>query len=244
MPIQRACQVCGKFFYATPSSIKAGLSKFCSRKCFGISTRTRIEVICQTCKIPFCTPPNRTRVGRGKFCSKACYYKNKKVPAKDRFWEKTNKNSGHFAWVDGKESECWVWTRGIRGNGRGYNYGAYTIDNDRLVSAHRYAYMLTYGGIPEGISVLHKCDNPPYVRPDHLFLGTAADNTADMFKKGRQGKKNKKLTKLQAKHILSLKGKELARKIATRFGISSTTVYQIWKRKTWSHIALAKAGLG
>jgi hypothetical protein len=71
---------------------------------------------------------------------------------------------------------CWIWTGNIGPNGYGRFGQRY---------AHRLSYEWMRGPIPEGMFVLHHCDNPPCVRPDHLFLGTAADNSHDMVRKGR-----------------------------------------------------------
>jgi len=86
----------------------------------------------------------------------------------ERLWSKVTKTE-----------TCWTWT-GAR-NRKGYGeIGA----KGRVQKAHRIAWELTYGPIPEGLDVLHHCDNPPCCRPDHLFLGTDADNMADMMAKG------------------------------------------------------------
>ncbi len=91
------------------------------------------------------------------------------VPVADRFWPRVRKTAG-----------CWEWT------GRRYprGYGAFTIGG-RGVQAHRVAWELARGLIPAGMLVCHACDNPPCVRPDHLFLGTQSDNMCDMAAKGR-----------------------------------------------------------
>jgi hypothetical protein len=83
-----------------------------------------------------------------------------------------------------KSGECWTWTGGCDDDG----YGTFTakIEGRRYLRAHRFSYWLATGTHPLGLWVLHHCDNPPCIRPDHLFLGTAADNNADMFTKGRQ----------------------------------------------------------
>ena len=88
----------------------------------------------------------------------------------DRFWSKVD-TSG----------ECWTWTADLDDHG----YGRLGIGRKRIEPAHRVAWTLANGPIPEGLRVLHHCDNPPCVRPDHLFLGTQADNMADMMAKGR-----------------------------------------------------------
>lgn len=92
-------------------------------------------------------------------------------PAK-RFW----------AGVD-TTGDCWVW----KGSKAGAGYGVLGIDY-KSVYAHRFSYELHFGPIPDNLCVLHKCDNPPCVNPDHLFLGTQLDNMDDRNRKGRTHK--------------------------------------------------------
>ena len=96
-------------------------------------------------------------------------------PLADRFWSHVD-----------TAGECWEWT-GARNTQRG-GYGTFTESRKsghRIWRAHRLAYELTYGPIPPGLVILHQCDNPACVRPDHLMAGTQADNIADMMAKGR-----------------------------------------------------------
>jgi hypothetical protein len=76
--------------------------------------------------------------------------------------------------------ECWNWTGALSDKG----YGRFMLDG-RNSHAHRVAYMLWVGEIPEGLSVCHKCDNPRCVRPQHLFVGSNSDNQQDSVSKGR-----------------------------------------------------------
>src|SRR5688572_768407 len=76
---------------------------------------------------------------------------------------------------------CWLWTRSRTGT---LSYGAYW-QNGAIVRAHRVAYELTVGPIPEGLHLLHECDVPHCVRPDHLRPGTRVDNQRDMVAKDR-----------------------------------------------------------
>lgn len=78
---------------------------------------------------------------------------------------------------------CWIW-QGAK-NIRGYGVVGY---HGILYIAHRLSYKLKVGPIPEGLLVCHKCDVPPCINPDHLFIGTYKDNSIDMVKKGRAGK--------------------------------------------------------
>ena len=76
---------------------------------------------------------------------------------------------------------CWTWTGYCNAAG----YGHVRWGEDRRVFAHRVAWEAVHGPIPDGLVVCHHCDNPPCVRPDHLFLGTVRDNAQDMIAKGR-----------------------------------------------------------
>jgi hypothetical protein len=76
---------------------------------------------------------------------------------------------------------CWEWTGALHRNG----YGAFKLRDGRQMLAHRFAWELANGAVPEGLNVLHQCDNRRCVRPDHLFVGTQRENIRDMVAKGR-----------------------------------------------------------
>lgn len=95
-----------------------------------------------------------------------------------RFWEQVD-TSG----------DCWVWKGYTLPNG----YGSISI-NGKHVFVHRFSYSLHFGKIPDELCVCHRCDNPPCVRPDHLWLGTQQDNIADRNRKGRTHRGPRKST--------------------------------------------------
>lgn len=97
------------------------------------------------------------------------------IDVKSRFELKFNKT---------KENDCWLWTAGKRGNN---SYGGFRINTKtNPVLAHRYSYLLYKGNIPENTKVLHICDTPLCVNPNHLILGTQQDNIKDRDLKKRQ----------------------------------------------------------
>lgn len=98
-----------------------------------------------------------------------------KYTGKERFWSKVI--------IKGLD-DCWEWTGNTtKGNGKGY--GRFRIDNKMLL-AHRLSWIFTHGYIPEGKLILHKCDNPLCINPNHLYLGTNSNNMKDKFKRNRQ----------------------------------------------------------
>jgi len=162
-----------------------------------------------------------------------------RVPWRKRFWAKVqiikdNPDDPH-------ENSCWEWKGRVGKNG----YGTFTLARGFPRGAHCVAYELAYGeNVPEGIEVCHTCDNPICVRPEHLFLGTHADNAADMVAKGRgvsprlSGESNPsaKLTEKQVQNIRAsyIFGQVTQRDIAEQFGISQQQVSNIVNGKKWA----------
>jgi len=145
---------------------------------------------------------------------------NTRPPLEERFWSKVKKTDN-----------CWIWISCINQDG----YGFFSFKG-KATGAHRIAWILEYGNIPKGFSVLHKCDNPPCVRLEHLFLGTQLDNIADRHRKQRDGRLTRethggiKLKDAQVKEIKILftegwSAKELASKYQVHWG----TIYKILK---------------
>lgn len=154
----------------------------------------------------------------------------KPKPLAERFWPKVKKAEG-----------CWLWLASTNPAG----YGMLNI-NRRPERAHRVAWMLERGPIPHGLHVLHKCDNPPCCNPDHLFLGTQADNMADRNAKGRTrvalGERqaratltNEQAAKAKA-YLAQFSGPSADRALAKEFGVSPQTIRGIRSNRTWKHI--------
>lgn len=142
----------------------------------------------------------------------------------DRFWSKVRKTD-----------TCWLWAASRSGGSRGKRYGQFTFagpGGQRITtSAHRFAYELQNGQIPDGLEILHTCNQGLCVRGSHMEVGTHAQNIADAVRDGLyvkrdiKGRKPKKLSDEQVQQVVALAGSGLPNKhIAERFGVSPTMV--------------------
>ncbi len=141
----------------------------------------------------------------------------------DRWWRNVSISEG-----------CWLWTGSKNGDG----YGA--IGRDPQVLAHRLAWILFCGQIPRRKLVLHRCDTPACVRPDHLFLGTQKDNVRDCIEKGRRavtaGEQNggHRLTVPQVEAVRAARAAGVSAKaLAAEHGITDREIYHIAAGTRW-----------
>ena len=150
-----------------------------------------------------------------------------RVPLAERFWSKVKKAS---------ENECWLWTGAISGG-----YGNIK-DGTKVAKAHRVAYELTKGSVPDGLCVCHSCDVPLCVNPKHLWLGTNKQNTNDANVKLRLDRVLNPEEVLEirkrAKRWIGPKstGKRYMtnyRQLAREFGVSRQNIFAIMSGRSW-----------
>jgi len=145
-----------------------------------------------------------------------------------RFWSKVDV---------GDPDECWEWTTGRYGTG----YGQFWADGTGQ-SAHRVAWALTNGAIPEGMLVCHHCDNRVCCNPAHLFLGTQADNIADAAKKGRMAKgEDISRSKLTEADVIEIRirykaGGVTQEVLGQEFDVGNVCIHYIVRGRTWRHL--------
>lgn len=154
----------------------------------------------------------------------------KKMTVEERFWSKTRP----------AENGCIEWT------GACHPYGQFHLAPGTTIAAHRFAYALAKGPIPDypGSFVLHSCDNPPCVNPAHLRVGTHQDNMDDMFSRGRfrggppTGPANSscRLSEQQVMEIRRLRGIESQRALSQKFRVGTSTIVAIHLGQTWREV--------
>lgn len=157
-----------------------------------------------------------------------------RLPPKERFAAK---------WKLDETTGCWIWQAGFQPNG----YGRFKLPG-KNATAHRASWELHKGAIPSGLFVLHRCDRPACVNPDHLWLGTHAENMADMRAKRRQNKGTKQHAATLNEPMVygiraMLKHGASQDECATIFGVSRSTIQEIGTRARWAHLPDTEEGL-
>lgn len=208
------------------------------------------QFTCERCAAPYLDFPSSQR----RFCTKSCARQGPRpfarIPLADRFWKRVQKSAG-----------CWLWTGKLDkdGYGQGLKEGN---GSRRARRPHVISWMLHNAPISDDSWVLHTCDNPPCVRPDHLYLGTVIENNRDRVERGRGATGDKSGRRLHperwtletrprgSRHGRSLLTEDQVREIrlmadrvdvshetiAEMYGVSRPTISLIVNRKTWAHI--------
>lgn len=214
---------------------------------------TMIDCTCEQCGKTFQITLSTFNHHPRRFCNSPCKWQYDRDQAESRFWSQVDK-SPH-------PKGCWIWT-GDRQPRSGY--GRFFAQKTHM--AHRYSYEIAHAPIPRGLLACHKCDNPPCVNPDHIFLGTHQDNHDDMHAKGRgitghkftdgrsRGEKNPraKLTTTQVAEIRAiyqgdgrknkvggLRGRATTptlKQLAAQYGVAFSVIHAIVTNQIWKDV--------
>lgn len=186
---------------------------------------------CKACNKQFDARVDLVRRGMGIFCCKSCsvWHQHGALTKEERFWK--------YVPAENLVSGCWEWTGCLSKCG----YGVLTCDR-KTTLAHRISYEMYVGALDPKLSVCHACDNPPCVNPNHLFLGSHAQNMRDASIKGRMhiGSRNgsAKLTEKEVIEIIKLHGSGncTQHSLSVMFGVDSSSICAIVTGRTWKHV--------
>jgi hypothetical protein len=234
--LYKDCLICNKPVLVRHIS-RLERTKYCSVGCRIESIKKeKVEIICIQCKAVYLAyPSNKERI----FCSSKCrydwqasgswplaFYKN---ATKEQLHTRLSEYCNRYTI---KKDGCWEWTGTKDKDG----YGSVNLDLKNIKRAHRASWILYNGEIPKGILVCHHCDNPSCTNPEHLFLGTAKDNTNDMINKKRR-KQGTRLKNFQVTEIKKLlETKKATNQIATMFNVCRATIDNIKYKKAWTNL--------
>ncbi len=224
-------------------------------------THPGVVCVCQVCGVEFHPPLSSVSLGGvlnpgcGKFCSRTCSgigRRGARLTMEERYWKKVGKNGPVPAHCP-ELGPCWTWSGSTNGKEGGFNYGVLgvTTCSPKLTLAHRFSYELHIGPIPEGLWVLHRCDNPPCSNPAHLFVGDAVANGNDMIAKGRhpylcdpnrdvRGEANSQavLTNDLVREIRRRKeAGQKRRQVSRELGLPRSAIDGVWYGYSWTHVS-------
>ena len=188
-----------------------------------------MKTSCPKCGTEFEAPTYRFKNGNKPHCSISCSKSGRVVkPLLERFWDKVVKSDG-----------CWIWVGTLRPDG----YGVIGIGRreEGLTRAHVLSWTLVNGEVPAGMCLCHKCDTPPCVRPDHMFIGTKADNARDRDKKDRvQHGVGHYAAKIGPKEVRAMRKLResgmIYREIGEAFGLSRNGASHAIRGLTWKRV--------
>jgi endogenous inhibitor of DNA gyrase (YacG/DUF329 family) len=202
--------------------------RFCSHRCY-IASLQPTPRDCARCHQPIQV---KWRLARGKqFCSRVCEVQTRIQPLAVRLWRRV---------IQEPEDGCWLWTGAVV-KPDPWGYGVINLGDGTTRLTHRVAWEVTYGPIPQGQRVLHRCDVRRCVRPDHLWLGTQHENLRDAWVKGR-GQSGK----LLADHVYEIRTQRAAgvssQALSKIYGVTPRTIDRIHARERWGHLPERRAG--
>lgn len=188
------------------------------------------SLTCPACKVTFPTRGAYMNHGRGKRST---------CTDDDRFWARVDKSAANG---------CWVWTGYRQKFGHGSLGRSGKGDKRTYVLAHRHAWELLRGPIPPGKCLLHHCDNPPCVNPEHLYLGDRATNNMDKVRRNRQARGETARSRLTEAQVLEIlrnppkfgrrwSGGSEVPACAMRYGVEPGAIYAILAGRSWKHLS-------